>query len=154
MAVRLDEPTIGSMWTNARARLKDGKEADHEKALCVYLNSTIGVLSMLGSFKRMGLLFRLESTETDLLGLPVPDFVKIDGALEGLAAAFDELGECELSPLPESGNCSVRRAIDRAVCEALDISEELIHRIRSHLVREPSITGKRYQIEEGQLPLL
>lgn len=154
MAVRLDKPTLGSMWTNARMTWQAaGYEADYERALCVYMNSTLGILSMLGSFKRMGLLFRLESTARDLMALPVPDFVKMNGSLEALTAAFDELGECELSPLPESGNCSMRRAIDRAVCEALGISEELIHRIRSHLVREPSVTGKRYQIEERQLPL-
>lgn len=109
---------------------------------------------MLGSFKRMGLLFRLESTAADLRRLPVPDFEEIDGALRTPVAAFDDLGKCELSHLPESDNCSVRRAIDRAVCDALGIGEELINRIRSHLVREPSITGKRYQTEERQLSLL
>ena len=154
MAVRLDKPTLGSMWTNARMKWQVGCEADYERALCVYMNSTLGILSMLGSFKRMGLLFRLESTARDLMALPVPDFVKMDGALEALAAAFDELGECELSPLPESDNCSVRRAIDRAVCEALGIREELVDSIRWHLVRERSITGKRYQTEERQLSFL
>ncbi len=83
----------------------------------------------------------------------MPDFVEMDGALRTLATTFDEIGECELSPLPESGNCSVRRAIDRAVCEALGISKEMIHRIRLHLVRKPSITGERYQIGEKQLSL-
>ena len=154
MAVRLDKPTLGSMWTNVRMKCQADYEADYERALCVYMNSTLGILSMLGSFKRMDRLSRLESTARDLMALPVPDFVKIDGALEAFAAAFDELGECELSPLPESNNRSVRHAIDGAVCEALGISEELIHRIRSHLVREPSITGERYQIEERQLSFL
>lgn len=151
MAVRLDKPTLGSMWTNVRIECQAGYEADYERALCVYMNSTLGILSMLGSFKRMDRLSRLESTARDLMALPVPDFVKMNGPLEALATAFDELGECELSPLPESNNCSVRRAIDDAVCEALGISEELIHRIRSDLVREPSITRDHYQIEERQL---
>lgn len=154
MAVSLDEPTLGSMWTNARIKWQVGCEADYERALCVYMNSTLGILSMLGSFKRMGLLFRLESTARDLMALPVPDFVKMDGALEALAAAFDELGECELSPLPESDTCPVRCAIDRAVCEALGMSEELVDSMRWHLVREPSITGKRYRTEERQLSFL
>lgn len=145
MAVRLDEPTLGSMWTNCTIRMPEDKQANYEKALCVYLNSTIGVLSMLGNFKRMGLLFRLESTATDLKGLPVPDFGSCSDALNALAAAFDELGECDLSPLPKSDTCPVRCAIDRAVCEALGIREELIQCIRWHLVGEPSVTGKRYQ---------
>jgi len=115
------------------------------------MNSTLGILSMLGRFKRMGLLFRLESTARDLMALPVPDFVKIDGALEALAAAFEEFSECELSPLPESDTCSIRCAIDRAVCEALGIREELVASIRGHLIREPSVTGERYQTEVRQL---
>lgn len=146
MAVRLDEPTLGSLWTNATIKRPESEQADYEKALCVYFNSTIGILSMVGSFKRMGLLFRLESTARDLKRLPVPDFATCGGALKALAAAFDKLGERELSPLPEADTCPVRYAIDRAVCEALGIQEELVHRIRWHLVGEPSVTGKRYQV--------
>lgn len=71
-----------------------------------------------------------------------------------MAAAFDEIGECDLSPLPESDTCPVRRAIDRAVCESLSIREELAHRIRWRLVSEPSVAGGRYQIEERQLSFL
>ena len=151
MAMRLDEPTIGSMWTNCTISKPEGEQADYENALCVYFNSTLAILSMLGSFKRMGLLFRLESTAKDLHRLPVPDFAQCSGALKALAESFDELGECELSPLPESDTCPVRCAIDRAVCEALGIQKELVRRIRWHLVGEPSVTGERYQIEERQL---
>ncbi len=103
MAVRLDWPTLGSMWTNCTIGMIEGghkmpedEQADYEKALCVYFNSTIGILSMLGSIKRMGMLFRLESTARDLKGLPVPDFGSCSGALKALAAAFDELGERDL----------------------------------------------------------
>ena len=151
MAVRLDEPTLGSLWTNCKVRKPEDEQAEYEEALCVYLNSTIGILSMLGGFKRMGLLFRLESTVNDFNGLPVPNFAEDRGAMKILAAAFDELGDSELLPLPESNACPVRRAIDRAVCEALSISEELAQCIRRRLVREPSVTGKRYQAEERQL---
>ena len=147
-------PSLGSMWTNCTISKQEDEQADYEKALCVYFNSTLGILSMLGSFKRMGLLFRLESTATDLSELPVPDFTKCSGGLKALAASFDELGERELSPLPESDACPVRCAIDRAVCEALGIQEELVHLIRWHLVSEPSVTGERYRIEERQLSFL
>ena len=153
-AVRLDEPTIGSMWTNCTISKQENEQAEYERALCVYFNSTLGILSMLGSFKPMERLFRLESTATALSKLPVPDFTKCSGALSALAASFDELGECELSPLPESDICPVQYAIDRAVCGALGIQEELVHLIRWHLVSEPTVTGERYQIEERQLSFL
>ena len=154
MAVRLDEPTLGSMWTNCTISKPEDEQADYEKALCVYFNSTLAILSMLDSFKPMGRLFRLESTARDLHRLPVPDFVQCSGAPKALAASFDEIGECELSPLPESDTCAVRSAIDRAVCEALGTREELVHLIRWHLVSEPSVTGKRYLTEERQLSFL
>lgn len=153
MAIRLDEPALGSMWTNCRLKPKCQEPDQFEKALCVYLNFTVGILMMLGGFIRDNNFTRRRSTVKGWRMLSVPDFARCSGALKALVAAFDELGECELSPLPESGNCSVRRAIDGAVYEALGISEELMHRIRSHLVREPSITGERYQIEERQLSL-
>jgi len=33
MAVRLDKPTLGSMWTNCTVRMPQNKQADYERAL-------------------------------------------------------------------------------------------------------------------------
>lgn len=66
-------------------------------------------------------------------------------ALKALAAAFDELGENDLSPLE---TCLARCAIDRAVCETLGIQEKMANCIRWHLVGELSVTGKR--LPEGR----
>lgn len=115
MSVRLDEPPLGSMWTNYGVRMPEDELAECEKALCVYLNSTIGIMSMLGGFKRMGLLFRLESTVNNFNGLPAPNFVKDRGATKALAAAFDEIRDSELFPLTESNACPVRNETDLAV---------------------------------------
>jgi len=40
---------------------------------------------------------------------------------------------------------SVRRELDRAVIEALDIDLETVDKIRIELSKEPMITGKRYE---------
>jgi len=40
---------------------------------------------------------------------------------------------------------SVRRELDRAVIEALDIDLETVDKIRNELSKEPMITGKRYE---------
>ena len=139
MAVRLDEPTLGSMWTNCGIKPICREPEQFEKALCVYFNSTIGILAMLGSFTCSESLLRQRPTVQELKKLTVPDFTQEDGVLKVLAASFDELGERVLLPLSQSETCPVRRAIDHAVCEALGISNELVQSIRQHVVAEPSV---------------
>ena len=156
MAVRLDEPTLGSMWTNCGIKPICREPEQFEKALCVYFNSTIGILAMLGSFTRSESLLRQRPTVQELKKLTVPDFTQEDGILKVLAASFDELGERVLLPLSQSETCPVRRAIDHAVCEALGISSELVQSIREHVVAEPSVTTegskgeKSPQVEASQ----
>ena len=158
MAVRLDEPTLGSMWTNCRIRQGCQEPEQLEKALCMYLNSTFGILAMLGGFTRSEDLKRRRPTVREWKMLAVPDFYQLDGALMALAAAFDELCDCEMSPLSQSDTCPVRNAIDHAVCEALGISNELVQSIRQHVVAEPSVstegsTQQKLPQAERQQPL-
>ena len=141
MAVRHDQLMLGSMWTNCRIRIPEDEQADHEKALCVYLNSTLGILSMLGGSTRRNDFNRLWPTVEDMKRLPVPDFSQKAGALPALAAAFDESGDRNMSPLRQLDTCPVQNAIDAAVCDAMGISDELIRAIGQHLVAEPSVAG-------------
>ncbi len=46
LAVRLERPVVGSAWVPCRP---SWNETEMEKALCVYLNSTIGILALLGN---------------------------------------------------------------------------------------------------------
>ena len=158
MAVRLDEATVGSMWTNCSIKENCREPEEYEKALCVYLNSTLGIFAMLGGSTRRDDPKRLWPTVKDFKSVPVPDFGQEDGALADMAAAFDELGERELSPLSQLDACTTRHAIDAAVCDALGISDDLVRSIRHHLVTEPSVTGERGVKQEspqveGQQPL-
>ena len=141
MAVRLDEATVGSMWTNCSIRQDYHQPEEYEKALCVYLNSTLGILSMLGGSTRRNDFNRLWPTVEDMKRLPVPDFSQKAGALPALAAAFDESGDRNMSPLRQLDTCPVQNAIDAAVCDAMGISDELIRAIGQHLVAEPSVAG-------------
>ena len=160
MAVRLDEPTLGSMWTNCRIKPKYQEPQQLEKALCVYLNSTIGILTMLGGFARDKELTRRRSTVMGWEMLAVPDFTHLDAALKALVAAFDELGDLELLPLPQLDSCPVRNAIDAAVRDALGISDELVRSIRKSLVAEPSMVNsndakkKAPRVDNRQMPFL
>ena len=153
MVVRLNEPTLGSMWTNCSIRQSCREHEQFEKGLCVYLNSTVGVLTMLGGFTRGEGLKRRRPKMEEWNILTVPDFSRVDGAMRILAEAFDEFGEHALSPLPESDTCPVRLAIDHAVCEALGTSEKLTREIRRLIVAEPSVTlgaGTKRKLSEAE----
>ena len=162
MAVRLDEPALGSMWTNCRINMPEQVRTESEKALCMYLNSTVGILAMLGGATRRDGFRRLSPTVKELKHLVVPDFPREAGALIALAETFDELGESRLLPLAQSDTCPVRSAIDDAVSEALGIRDGLVQSIRLHLVAEPSVKDdsgaeQKCNLAEGQqlsLPML
>ena len=149
MAVRLDEATVGSMWTNYSIKQDYRQPEEYEKALCVYLNSTLGILAMIGGSTLRDDPKRLWPTVAQMKSLPIPDFGQEDGALRTMAAAFDELGECELSSLSQSDACAVRKAIDTAVCESLGTDDEVIHSIRRHLSAEPSVKTDDVAEEES-----
>ena len=81
----------------------------------------------------------------DMRKFTVPDFGAIgDAAVTQLAAAYDELSNRTLLPLPEMNGCDVRRALDDAVCAALDMDPERVAAVRLNLAAEPSVTGQRY----------
>ena len=111
--------------------------------MCIYLNSTIGILAWLGNRSNKIPSYPQFSLD-DMRKLIVPDFAAIDGAAEGLAATYDALAERTLLPLPQMDADPVRRALDEAVCDALALDGERVATIRRHLAAEPSVTGKRH----------
>ena len=142
IAVRLDESNLGSMWTNCSIRQSYRQPEEYEKALCVYLNSTLGILAMLGGSTRRADPKRLWPTVKDYKSLPVPDFGSCGDALKALAAAFDEFRDRALSPLSQLDTCPERSSIDNAVGMSLGIGEDLVRSIREHLVAEPVVAGE------------
>ena len=115
-----------------------------EKAVCVYLNSTIGILALLGNRSNKVPSYPQFSLD-DLRKLIVPDFAGIgESAVAKLAAAYDALAERTLLPLPQMAADPVRQALDAAVCDALGLDGERVETIRRNLAAEPSVTGKRY----------
>ena len=130
------------MWTNYSIKQNYRQPEEYEKALCVYLNSTLGILAMIGGSTLREDPKRLWPTVVQMNSLPIPDFSQEDGALRTMAAAFDELGECELSPLSQLDTCPERSSIDNAVGMSLGIGEDLVRSIREHLVAEPVVAGE------------
>ncbi len=137
-AVMLPERAVGSRWTPCRVH-----DPDIAKALCFYLNSTPGLLSLLGGRDNRVPSYPSFSLDT-LRSLPVPDFPALGPAeLDLLNSWFGWLENETLLPLPQMDWDPVREQIDDAVIKALGLDPEWVANIRQELAREPSITNQR-----------
>ena len=145
MAVRLTESGLGSAWVPCRVQLQDGIDpCDAEKVLCVYLNSSLGVLATLGN-RSVRVPAYSQLSIDDLGRLVVPDIASLKPrAVEVLVGCFDKLSKSIVRTVVNASACEIRRSFDQSVAAALDIELGLIEGIRNELAAEPSITGKRY----------
>ena len=142
VSVRLNERALGSAWVPCKPYSQD---VSIEKAICVYLNSTIGILAILGNRSIKHLSYSQFAMD-DLRRIPVPDFAKMDESkVKMMAAAYDGLRDSVLLPLPQMNECDTRKKLDDMIVTALGMDAELIAAIRRELTREPSITGRQYE---------
>ncbi len=143
--VRLDTPVVGSLWVPCNLRVDADLCGDWEKALCMYLNSSVGIISLLGDRTNKKPTYPNLSLD-DLRKLTVPNFEALGNeVVSGLATTFDNCASKTLLPLPQIDSDPVRRDLDGAVCTALGLDSELVSMVRRQLAAEPSVTGKRYE---------
>ena len=144
LAVVLDTAALGSAWVPCRFT---GSEVDSEaveKATAVYVNSTVGILSILGDRSNRKPTYPNFSI-ADLNGLVIPRaLVESEKTVARLSATFDAFRNEVLEPLPLMASCTTRLALDAAVCDALDLSADTVAAIRGDLAAEPSVTGNRF----------
>ena len=134
-AVMLPERAVGSIWTPCRPH-----DPRINKALCLYLNSTPGLLSLLGARDNRKPSYPSFSLDT-LRSLPTPNFTDLgDSELELLSSCFDRLQNETLQPFPQMPDDPVRQQIDDAVVHVLGLGTEWVATIRRELAREPSVT--------------
>ena len=75
----------------------------------------------------------------------MPNFPVLgDGARDALAAAYELLKDEVLLPFPQMNDDPIRKQLDDAVTDALDLDPEWVAQIRRALSEEPSITNRRY----------
>ena len=142
--VRLDTLGLGSLWVPCRIDKPSEEAEPWEKALCVYLNSSVGLLSMMGDRTNKKPTYPNLSLD-DMRKLVVPDFAALgDAAMAQLSAAYDAHAADILLPLPQMDADPTRRALDDAVASALDLDGETLVAVRRSLAAEPSVTGRRY----------
>jgi len=131
-AVLVEQKVLSNVWWTLTCK-KGGAEA--EKALALWLNSSLGILLLLG---------HREETQGAWVGfkkpvlgqMPVLD-VSGSGArsTNKLAQAFDALAEKSLLPFPHMAEDPVRADIDQAVASALGLPDFSV--LRQLLAREP-----------------
>ena len=144
LCVRVDRSVVGSSWSPCNFSGDESTKEMLEKACCVYLNSTIGVLAFLGSRSNKIPSYPRFSLD-DLRNLPIPNFSALgEKAIERLASAYDLNSTSTMLPIPQMNQCPVRKALDDAVGKALGLDKEMVATIRRQLSMEPSITSKRY----------
>ena len=137
-AVMLPEAVVGSRWTPCRPY-----SPVIAKALCLYLNSTPGLLSLLGERDNRAPSYPSFSLDT-LRSVPVPDFNTLGKAeRDMLSNWFDWLQHETLQPFPLIADDPVRAQIDDAVIQALALDADWVATIRRELSREPSVTDRR-----------
>lgn len=138
-SVMLDKPALGSQWTplSSAARGDERLSLKIQKAWCVWLNSTLGVLSFL---HRRGRTLNYSDFMPNILkSMPCPDPNTSD--IDLMAAAYDELRLESLRPWNLMTECPVRINLDNAVADAIGLDRHKIVEIRNKIVREPTVSG-------------
>ena len=136
-AVLTDEQTVGSMWVPVNYGL--GIPARQwEKAMVVWLNSTLGLVSVIAEASPTKL-SRPALSIAAMRRLSVPKLNTEQAS--AMAGIFDALADTELTQLRDACTDSARVAIDNAVADILGASRETITGARRELAVEPSVNG-------------
>ena len=144
LAIRSDLPSVGSAFCPVECL-----DEYNEKALCVWMNSSLGLLGAIGaqtlktpSYPRFGL--------NDQKSFPAPDLTLDE--ISALAYSYHVLEHATLRPFKSMADCRVRAELDQVVAESvgerMGFGLERIVRIREALAAEPSISGQRVALNE------
>lgn len=147
--VRTEVASVGSLFCPVRPKLEGVTRraaADRErleKALCVWLNSTLGTLCMYGNrdYQNSYSKFSLENLRV----LPVPELT--DAQAKTLATCYGRYSRSKLRPYPQMAECRTRAALDEAVVVALGgqlaVDADTMELARQSLAAEPFLTNER-----------
>ena len=124
-------------WSFVFHKQKDAKISDAEKALVLWLNSTIGLMILLGQREETEGPW-VDFKKPSLLSMPVLDPWNLpSAALSKLAVAYDKVADNSLLTLGEIDCDKTRRAIDESLGQVLGLPDLSI--LRDMLAREPIV---------------
>ena len=132
---------VGSAWSPCNSKDADW-DVSYLKATCLYLNSSLGILSLLG-IRSMKFLTYPPFSLDGLRRMPLPDWRDGELALGvyRMSAEFDLLCSEEFLPLSDIGSCLTRRKVDEVVADCLKVDLERVELIRRSLSEEPCVLG-------------
>ena len=118
VAMRSSENVLASMWWPVRI-----EDESTEKALSLWLNSSLGLLTLLATRNTTrGSWVQLK--KADLKLMPVLDTRCLSTSqLRRLSNLFDHISEAEFESLPGMVECPARRQLDDGISEILDLPD-------------------------------
>ena len=131
-----EKEVLSNVWWSVRV-----KDIQTEKALALWLDSSLGILSILAhrTSTRGGW---VGMKKADLEELPVLDTRSLTPAkLKDFSDLFDEMADAEFERLPGMVYCPARQALDAGVSRILDLPD--LSKLRDLLASEPVVSNKR-----------
>jgi len=134
VAVRMETPVLSNVWWPGRLLEQND---DYEKALVLWLNSTLGLL-ILFSHREETQGAWVKFKKPVLLGMPVlaVHALGVD-QIKHLVDAYNTLSKQPLQPFPKMAKDSVRKAMDAAISKALGLPDFSV--LRNLLAQEPVV---------------
>jgi hypothetical protein len=116
------------------------RRAEMEKILCLWLNSTLGIITLMGErVETQGAW--IEFKKPILENCRVLDVYSLDGRrLKPLLRCFDSVSKKDLMPIPALDKDDTRGEIDEALCSALGLPD--LSDLREMLAHEPILSAK------------
>ena len=142
----LETARVAAMWSETRVlsnvwwpiRVED---TSSEKALAVWLNSSLGLLTLLAqrTSTRGGW---VAMKKGDLEDIPLLDVRALSPVqLQALSDLFDELTAAEFERLPAMAHCPARQSLDDGVSRILGLPD--LGNLRNLLASEPVVSNQR-----------
>ena len=136
VAVRLNQPVLSNVWwpISPKEKLKNEK---NEKALVIWLNSTLGLLLLLSHREETEGAW-IDFKKPILANLPVLDVRALGpNQLKELSFVYDRVSDKILKPFPEIDTDDVRIEIDKNIAHVLNLPDFSV--LRELLAREPVV---------------
>ena len=139
----MNKPVLSNVWWEITLNKCKYDRALSEKLLCMWLNSSLGLVTILTCREQTrGAFVALKKPQ--LKELLVPDISNLDvSALESLGSVFDRIADLPLQPFSNMENDSIRIEIDKAISETFRLPD--LAPIRTLLANEPIVTLKPLQ---------
>jgi hypothetical protein len=144
LAARFDVNVFGNTWWSFKHSLNENQQ----KALVLWLNSSLGLLAYFGR-RAITEMAWMQMKQPAWESMPVFDVRGLnDGQLAMLATAFDDVSGKTLLPLAQLHKDDVRKHIDDAISVALHLPT--MESIRMLMSREPGLAGHGVGEDEAE----